>query len=62
MSVASTCGGSDRKFTLLIAEQNAPVTITSLAQLHQHLTAREAGLPVGRQADTKADNKALPTL
>ncbi|WP_331762357.1 hypothetical protein OG612_45195 (plasmid) [Streptomyces sp. NBC_01527] len=48
--------GRERKFTLLTSEQDAPVAITTLAQLHQHLTAREAGLPVAQPGD---DNKAL---
>ncbi|WP_331762450.1 hypothetical protein [Streptomyces sp. NBC_01508] len=54
--VADNYGASDRKFTLLTAEQDAPVAITSLAQLHQHLTAREAGLPVSQPVD---NHKAL---
>ncbi|MEW1724704.1 hypothetical protein [Streptomyces sp. NPDC093109] len=47
-------GGSSKTFTLLTSEHDAPVTITSLAQLHQHLTARAAGLSTARPADDQA--------
>ncbi|MFI9176139.1 hypothetical protein [Streptomyces lincolnensis] len=45
-----------KEFTLLTADSDDDsVQITSLAQLHQHLTARDAGLPVAPPVDDTDD-------
>ncbi|MFD4528414.1 hypothetical protein ACFWP7_31750 [Streptomyces sp. NPDC058470] len=49
-----------KEFTLLTGDADEPVTITSLPQLHQHLTARAAGLPVAVAVDdTDGDTRGL---
>ncbi|MFE2943405.1 hypothetical protein ACFXKG_30780 [Streptomyces sp. NPDC059255] len=51
-------GYPERTFTLLTSQQDAPVAITTLAQLHQHLLARESGLPVPQPADSNTARSA----
>lgn len=50
-------GKSGNEFTLLSGDsEDASIHVTSLAQLHQHLTARAAGLPVAVPVDDSDGN------
>ncbi|MFL4953306.1 hypothetical protein ACJ6WE_39950 [Streptomyces sp. MMS24-I31] len=55
-AIESHYGTTTNEFTLLSGDgEDDSVEITSLAQLHQHLTARAAGLPVAVPVDATDD-------
>lgn len=58
--IGDTYGKAGKEFLLLSGDSESDsVEITSLAQLHQHLAARAAGLPVAPTVDTDGNARGL---